>query len=192
MKKLNQIFFKGLILILPIGLTFYFMYWVSVTLESVFGSLVLMAVGKELYFPGIGIILTISLVFLVGLLAHNLFTAQLFGWFTKKMEQFPLIKVIYNPLKDLMALLPGRDQDANQQKVVLVELQGVQMMGLLTREGLDELNAPDLVTVYIPFSYMLGGVTVVVPANKVQKVDIPVDQAIKLSVTAWIKAKKQD
>ncbi len=192
MKKLNQIFFKGLILILPIGLTFYFMFWVSASLESLFGSVVQLAVGEALYVPGTGIVLTVLLVFLVGLLAHNYFTAQLFRWFTRKLEQFPLIKVIYNPLRDLMALLPNREKGQSGQKVVLVELHGVQVMGLLTREGLTEINSPELVSVYVPFSYMLGGMTVLVPADKVRKVDLPVDQAIKLSVTAWIKSSNKD
>jgi len=192
MKKLNQIFFKGLILILPIGLTFYFMFWVSASLESLFGSVVQLAVGEALYVPGTGIVLTVLLVFLVGLLAHNYFTAQLFRWFTRKLEQFPLIKVIYNPLRDLMALLPNREKGQSGQKVVLVELHGVQVMGLLTREGLTEINSPELVSVYVPFSYMLGGMTVLVPADKVRKVDLPVDQAIKLSVTAWIKPSTKD
>jgi uncharacterized membrane protein len=39
---------------------------------------------------------------------------------------------------------------------------------------------------------MLGGVTVLIEKDKVQKVDIPVDQALKLSVTAWIKAGEDD
>jgi uncharacterized membrane protein len=192
MKELNRIFFKGLILLLPIGLTFYFLFWVSASLEALFGSVVQLAVGEALYIPGTGIVLTVLLVFLVGLLAHNYFTNQLFRWFTGKLEQFPLIKVIYNPLRDLMALLPNREQGQSGQKVVLVDLQGVQVMGLVTREGLAEIAEPGLVSVYVPFSYMLGGMTVLVPADKVRKVDVPVDQAIKLSVTAWIKKREKE
>lgn len=192
MNKLNQIFFKGLILVLPITLTFYLIYWVSAKIEGLFGPLIMWMLGQGLYIPGLGIMLTILVIFLFGLLAHGYFTSQLFHWVTKKLEEFPLIKVIYNPLKDLMALIPGRSENGNShQKVVLVEVGGVKVMGLVTREGLDELASPNLISVYVPFSYMLGGMTVLVPPDSVTKVDLPVDQALKLSVTAWIKAKEE-
>jgi uncharacterized membrane protein len=37
---------------------------------------------------------------------------------------------------------------------------------------------------------MLGGLTLLVKKDLVTPLDIPVDQALKLSVTAWVKAKK--
>lgn len=190
MKKINQTFFRGLIVVLPITLTFYLLYWASAKAEGLFGSVVLWAVGQEFYWPGTGIVLTLLFIFLVGLLAHGYLTGRIFSWFMKKLEEFPLIKVIYNPLKDLMALLPGRSDRETHQSVVLVEYGGVKVMGLVTRDHLEELPGVHLISVYVPFSYMLGGLTLLVDPAKVQKIDIPVDQAIKLQVTAWIKAKK--
>lgn len=195
MKHLNQIFFKGLIVVLPITLTFYLLFWASIKIESLFGSGLKYLMGQELYIPGFGIIVTIVFIFLVGLLVNNFITGRFFAWLTKTLEKVPLIKVIYNPLKDLMALIPGRGNEKTRpQRVVLVPLEGigVEALGLVTREDLDELGAKNLISVYIPFSYMLGGVTVIVSRDKVKIVDIPVDQALKLSVTAWIKATDQN
>lgn len=187
MNKLNSIFFKGLILVLPVTLTFYLLFWVSLQVEQLFGSGVKMLVGQDLYIPGAGIMLTVLCIFLVGLLATNWFTARIFSWMQDRLEAFPLIKVIYNPLKDLMALLPTKGHEAGQ-KVVLVEMGGSQVMGLVTRESLPEIKRGDLTSVYVPFSYMLGGLTLLVPTEKITKLDLPVDEALKLSVTAWIKA----
>ena len=77
--------------------------------------------------------------------------------------------------------------------MVLIQLEhlGVEVMGLVTREELDEIQDNTKVTVYVPFSYMLGGVTLIVGKDKVKKVDMQVDQALKLSVTAWIKANEE-
>jgi uncharacterized membrane protein len=196
MKHLNQIFFKGLIVVLPITLTFYLLFWASINIESLFGSGLRLLMGQDLYIPGLGILLTILFVFMVGLLVNNYFTRPLFAWLTRSLEKIPLIKVIYNPLKDLMALIPGRSSSKDKpQRVVLVQLEqlGVETVGLVTREELEELGAmgTNKISVYIPFSYMLGGMTVIVPREKVKKVDMPVDQAIKLSVTAWIKASEE-
>jgi len=194
MKYLNQIFFKGLIVVLPITLTFYLLFWASMNIESLFASGLRYVLGQEFYIPGLGILLTFVFIFLVGLLVNNYVTGKFFGWLTQSLEKIPLIKVIYNPLKDLMALIPGRSNSKDKpQKVVLIQLEhlGVEVMGLVTREGLDEIQDNTKVTVYVPFSYMLGGVTLIVGKDKVKKVDMQVDQALKLSVTAWIKANEE-
>lgn len=194
MKYINQIFFKGLIVVLPITLTFYLLFWASVKIESLFGSTLQLLIGQWLYIPGLGIVVTVIFVFLVGLLVNNYFTGRFFEWLSATMEKVPLIKVIYNPLKDLMALIPGRSNKNKPQRVVLVPMpaMGVDVLGLVTREELDELPGANLISVYIPLSYMLGGITVLIERDKVKKVDIPVDQALKLSVTAWIKASEKD
>jgi uncharacterized membrane protein len=191
MKYINQTFFKGLIVVLPITLTFYLLIWASYKIESLFGSALEMLLGKWLYIPGLGIAVTLLFIFLVGVLVNNYVTGRFFSWLTRTLEKVPLIKVIYNPLKDLMALLPGRSSEKTKpQKVVLVPLEqmGVEVLGLVTREELDELPGENLISVYVPLSYMLGGITVLIAKDKVKKVDMPVDQALKLSVTAWIKA----
>lgn len=190
MKHINQIFFKGLIVVLPITLTFYLLVWASYKIESLFGSTIEWLVGQWLYIPGLGIVVSVVFIFLVGLLVNNYITGRFFEWLTDTLEKVPLIKVIYNPLKDLMALIPGRSSEKDKpQRVVLVPLEpmGLNALGLVTREDLDELPGSGLISVYIPLSYMLGGITVLIEKEKVKKVDIPVDQALKLSVTAWIK-----
>jgi uncharacterized membrane protein len=195
MKYINQIFFKGLIVVLPITLTFYLLIWASYKIESLFGSGLQWLVGQWLYIPGLGIVVTLIFIFLVGLLVNNYITGRFFSWLSQTLEKVPLIKVIYNPLKDLMALIPGRSSEKDRpQKVVLVPLEGlgINALGLVTREELEELPGTNLIPVYIPLSYMLGGFTILIEKDKVKKVDIPVDQALKLSLTAWIKVKDKE
>jgi uncharacterized membrane protein len=192
MKKLNQIFFKGLIVVLPITLTFYLLYWASINVESIFGPLLARVLGDWLYVPGLGILLSLVFIMLVGVLVSNYITARVFTWITSILEKVPLIKAIYSPLRDLMGLIPGKSSDGSKlQRVVLVPLEpmGVKVLGLVTREALDEIPGNNLIAVYVPLSYMLGGITVLIEPSKVEKVDMPVDVALKLSVTSWIRAK---
>ncbi len=78
MKYLNQIFFKGLIVVLPITLSFYLLIWASINIESLFGSGLRLVMGQDLYIPGFGIVLTVVFVFLVGLLVNNYVTGRFF------------------------------------------------------------------------------------------------------------------
>jgi uncharacterized membrane protein len=128
---------------------------------------------------------------LVGVLVSNYITGRAFVFITGLLEKVPLIKTVYLPLRDLMGLIPGKSGDGNLNRVVLVPLEpmGVKALGLVTREELTEMPGKNLVAVYIPLSYMLGGITVLIEPSKVEHVDIPVDVALKLSVTSWIKAK---
>ncbi len=82
------------------------------------------------------------------------------------------------------------------KKVVLVRLDkiGVECIGLVTREEFSDLplgSVPDSkIAVYIPMSYMLGGFTTLVDRDQVTPLDIPVEKAIKLAITGWIKTEK--
>ena len=94
-----------------------------------------------------------------------------------------------------MSLFGGNGQD-KMKKVVMVDLEklGVRAIGLVTREEFDDIShehfSDEDIAVYIPMSYMLGGFTAIVPRSAVTEVDIPVERAIKLAITGWIKADK--
>ena len=53
MKQIGGILLKGLVTILPIGLTVYFVYWLGVTAESLLSKPIKLVVGDN-YWPGWG------------------------------------------------------------------------------------------------------------------------------------------
>lgn len=193
MKIVNKLFFKGLIVVLPVTVTIYVLVLVATKAESVFGGLIKNIIGANLYVPGLGIILTFLAILGVGILVSNFITGKIINWAIEKFESFPLIKAIYRPLKDLIGLFASENENA-MKKVVFVnfEKMGFKAMGLVTREEFSDLpsNAvePGKIAVYIPMSYMLGGFTAIVSKDQVQEVDIPVEKAFKLAITGWIKA----
>ena len=193
MKMINRLFFKGLIVVMPVTLTIYLMVVISTKAESLFGNLIKDLLGPGLYIPGLGILFTILAIIGVGVLAGNFLTGRLINWGTSRFEKIPFLKAIYNPLKDLMSLFAGSGQD-NMKKVVMVNFEklGFQSIGLVTREEFSDLPKDTIesgnIAVYIPMSYMLGGFTAIVPRESVTEVDIPVEKAFKLAITGWIKA----
>mgnify|MGYP000411473184 CR=1 FL=1 len=75
------------------------------------------------------------------------------------------------------------------------------MVGLVTRDHFTDIPefseknfVPDqeLIAVFIPLSYALGGYTVLVNKNKVKKLDIPVEKALSLAITGWVKSTEHD
>ena len=163
--------------------------------EGLFANLIKSVIGPSLYIPGLGIFLTIVLMVMVGILVSNFLTGSIIRFFINTFEKVPFIKAIYNPLRDLMSLFGGGGPDS-MKKVVMVNFDklGFQSLGLVTREEFDDLPdgtfEEDTIAVYVPMRYMLGGFTAIVPRSSVREVDIPVDKAIKLAITGWIKADK--
>lgn len=195
MGLISRLFWKGLFVVMPITITIYLLLIILDKAESIFGSFIQSLIGPSLYVPGFGILLTIILMVLVGILVSNFITGRIIGFFINQFERFPIIKIIYNPLRDLMSLFSGGGPDS-MKKVVMVDFEklGIKSLGLVTREEFGDLPegsiSADLIAVYIPMAYMIGGFTVMVPRSSVQQVDIPVEKAIKLALTGWIKAEK--
>lgn len=197
MKIINRLFFKGLIVVLPVTLTIYLLVAISTKAESLFGNLIKDWLGPQLYIPGLGIVLTVLAIVGVGILVSNFITGRIINWVISKFEKVPFIKAIYNPLRDLMSLFAGGGED-KMKKVVLVNFEklGFKSLALVTREEFSDLPdgtiEEDKIAVYIPMSYMLGGFTAIVPRSDVVEVDISVEQAFKLAITGWIKADKNE
>jgi len=195
MKMLNRLFLKGLIVVLPVTLTLYLLIAIATSAEGVFGAFIKEMIGPTLYFPGLGIAFAIVVIIGIGILAGNFITGKIISWAMDQFEKLPFLKAIYSPLKDLMSLFGG-DGHNDMKKVVLVNFEklGFRSIGLVTREEFSDLPAgsiaEDNITVYIPMSYMLGGFTTIVPKSSVTEIDMPVERALKLAVTGWIKADK--
>lgn len=197
MEKIRSIFFRGLVTFLPIAVTIYILYAGVLIVDNLLGT-ILRTFLPSVYIPGLGFILTLGLIFLFGLMLNSLFIGGLLQQSEKWLLAVPFIKTVYSPLRDLMNLFSQKGQK-DLKSVVLVEVgdTGMQALGLVTRDSFRDLESlagltNDKVTVYIPWSYGVGGLTFLVPKSKIKAVDIPIDKAMSLALTAWIKSHEED
>lgn len=193
MSKLQKIFVSGLLSFLPLAVTIYIVYTVVTIVENLLGNFLRALLPVDTYIPGFGFLSTLVLIFMLGLLLNNFVTAGLLQRLQEKLTEIPLIKVVYSPLRDLMNLFAKGRDDGSLKKVVLVRFdESKELLGLITRESFTDLDAnlkinPDKVAVYFPFSYGLGGYTMIVNKSQITPIDIPVEKAMSLALTAWIK-----
>ena len=193
MKRIQKIFISGLISFLPLAITIYVVYAVINLVEDFLGIFLKTVLPQNVYIPGFGFLATILLIFLLGLLLNNFVTASLFHKLQEKLAEVPLVKVVYSPLRDLVHLFSKNRGSAALQKVVLVQFDShKEVLGLVTREHFNDLDRnliinPDKLAVYIPMSYGLGGYTVLVNKSQVTAIDMPVEKAMSLALTGWIK-----
>lgn len=191
-KTLRQIFLKGLFTFLPMAVTIYILYAGIVIMEGMLGT-TLQRFFPDLYYPGFGFLLTIIFIFILGFMLNNLLTASFFGVVEKVLLRVPFIKAIYSPLKDLMNLF-SHSGAKDLKSIVLVDMgmNGIKMLGLVTRDDFRDLAVgtalENRVAVFIPFSYGLGGYTVLVERSKITEIDMPAEKAMSLAITGWVKA----
>lgn len=197
MDQIRSIFLRGLFTFLPIVVTIYILYAGVLVVENLFGS-TLRTLAPSAYIPGFGFALTLIIIFLLGLMLNTLIIGGLFRRIESRLMSFPLVRTVYSPLRDLMNLFSKKGQ-SELKAVVLVELgdSGLRALGLVTRESFRDLPqmgaaTSERVAVYIPWSYGLGGLTFLVPKNRITPVDIPVERAMSLALTAWVKTKEDE
>ena len=191
MRYLTRTFLTGLMTVLPVVATFYLLAWLVVAVESIFGAAMRAILPEKLYWPGMGFVLVVLLVFLIGLLMRTWVAQKLFAWSEKLLHRMPVVKTVYGPIRDFFSFLTEPKQQGLQQ-VVTVQLgnSDVRLVGFLTRDDLGGLpqgiDKEGNVAVYLPMSYQIGGYMVLVPRSAVQPVAMSLEDAMRFTLTAGL------
>ncbi len=191
LRSIGRTFLTGLITILPVVLTFYFLYWLVVSTESMLGSAIRLVLPENLYWPGMGSVAGLVVVFLTGLLMHAYLVRRLFAWGEQILYHLPLIKSIYRAIRDLFNYFsPDRKKEFEQVVAVSIGGTDMQVIGFVTQavperlpEGLREEGS---ILVYLPMSYMVGGYSVLIPRSAVRPLDMSMDEAMRFTLTAGV------
>lgn len=191
MNKLISLLLKGLVAVLPIGLTLYLIYWLLSTGEAIAKPVILWMVPENLYFPGMGLVVSLIWLMLVGLLINVYGIRYLVKLSNNLFERIPLVKSIYGAIRDSMTIF-NLSEKKEMKSVVSLEVNGLRMIGFITGEktGQQLYKDEELVGVYLPLSYQIGGLTVYVPRDRLTTLDIGVEEAMRIAVTGGIQASK--
>lgn len=184
MKNISAIFLQGLIAILPILLTIALVGWLLTTLETYLRELLLLVIPDDAYWPGLGLILGLLLIFGLGLLIKFYLGQVILSGLNKLMERIPLVNTVYSAFNDVMRFLsPDKEEDLRQ--AVLCEVkEGVEVIGFITASNVSLGERDDLVAVYVPMSYQIGGFTFFMPKSKCKELDMSPSEAMKKVLTA--------
>ncbi len=188
MAYLTRLFLRGLAAVLPLVLTFYIVYWLGSSSEKLFEKFIRLA-GFEYSWPGMGIAVAVVITCLVGLLTYNSLARAAYGLGTSIVERIPMVKTIYRMLRDMTGFFAD-SEGKRFNKVVMVQVvaDGPQLLGFVTRDDLSRLppqfGGSDRVLVYMPFSYCFGGYVVSVARDRIQPVDMAMNEALRFALTA--------
>jgi uncharacterized membrane protein len=189
---ISSVFFRGLVVILPITLTLALVWWLARGTEEWVGGLIRELAPGWRYWPGLGIALGVAIIFAAGLLVHDPITRWLLGRLDALMQRIPLVKSVYLSIRDIAGYI-SQDKKGFKQ-VVAVRVQDMRLIGFVTTEGLPGLAAQNpadpLVGVYLPMSYGIGGYTVYLPKSQVEPLDMSLEDAMRLALIGGVSEEK--
>jgi len=181
----------GLVTILPVVLTLYLLYWLALSAESVLGGMIKWVLPNSLYWPGMGLVAGLIVVFVVGLLMHAYVVQRLFAKVEQLLYHTPLIKSVYRAIRDFFDYFsPTSKKEFEQVVSVSIGNTGMQVIGFVTQANPEHLpedfREQDNLLVYVPLSYMIGGFTVLMPRSAVRPLNMTMEEAMRFTLTAGV------
>jgi uncharacterized membrane protein len=191
LRHLRAKIFAGILVILPLGITFLILKFVFNTLDSILDPLIpdiTISLFQRLYhLPGVGIIAFFLLLYLIGLITTNVLGRKLIHWGDRLFTAIPVVKNIYTSSKQLTDAFSATRKGSFRQ-AVFVEFpqEGNYVLGFVTNE-LTDLERQTKVTVFVPTAFIPPqGFLLFLPKEKTLPSQLTVEEAIKAIMSVGI------
>lgn len=191
MKSLPRLLLTGLLTILPVVITIAVLVWLASFLEAMLGGLIAWLLPDGAYRTGMGLAASLFLILALGAIMTTWLAQRLLELFERTLLRVPLIKGLYGAVKDITALF-SPESKRQFSTVVAFRMPGsdARLIGFVTRSDCTDLpaglNGPDLVAVYLPMSYQVGGYTLLLPRDQLEPVDMSSADALRFTLTAGV------
>ena len=190
-KHLRTKIFAGILVILPLGITFLILKLVFNTLDSILGPIMphitIYPFNREFSIPGLGIIGFFILLYLIGVITTNVLGHKLVSWGDNLFKTIPVVKNIYTASKQPTdAFSASRKGSFRQAVFVEFPQEGNFVLGFLTNE-LKDLEQQMKVTVFIPTAFVPPqGFLLFLSKEKVLPSHMTIEEAIKAIMSVGI------
>ena len=193
-EKLKKSFIAGLLVLLPLWVSIALIQWFFGEIDSLFAPILegsLRRIFPEMpRIPGTGILTGLVLLLALGVLARNVVGKRIFDALERLINRIPGYRLVYSTIKQLTSAFSSENQ-ASFKEVMLVEhpKEGIYSVGFRTMTV--EHEGRKLAVVYIPTNHLYLGDVFFVPEEKAVRLDLTIDQAIRLLMSAGIACPRQ-
>ena len=194
MKRLRRYLVAGILVWLPLGITYFLLRFLVGLMDR---SLRLLPEGFRpeawlgVAIPGLGVILTIIVVLLTGLLAANFVGRSIVGGWESLMERIPIVRSIYSAAKNFAEIVFS-DSGSAFSKVLLVEYprKGIYSLTFQTATDIGEIQGrtgEEVVCCFVPTTpNPTSGFIIILPKKDAIELDMEVDEAVKLIMSLGV------
>jgi uncharacterized membrane protein len=190
MGNITSTFLRGLGVILPVALTIWVVIWLATATEALLKPLFLLILPEAYYLPGLGLVTGLALAYAVGVLVNVFFVRTLWEAFQNGIERIPLVKTIFAAIRDFFDFFSSAPTGENSMVVKVNVGNDSYVIGFVTDQNpssmMTDSDTTSRIAVYLPLSYMIGGITLMVPRSAVETLPIGAEEAMRLVLTAGI------
>lgn len=143
------------------------------------------------HIPGLGLLFALVFLFVSGMLITHFLGHRIVALWEKVLDRIPLVRTIYKAVKQVVESLLSSSEDSFRN-VLLIEYprQGLWSIAFQTSSGFDGqgiANGEKLLTVFVPTTpNPTSGFLLLVPESETKKIDIGVDQALKMVISLGV------
>jgi len=194
MKRIRRYLIAGLLVWLPLYVTFILVKFLGGLMDDSIGLLPRRFQPEQWWgapLPGLGVILTIVLIFVTGVLTANLVGRRVVGGWESLLERIPFVRSIYSAAKNFAEIVFSDSGEAFS-KVLLVEYprKGLYTLTFQTATEVGEIQArtgEEVVACFVPTTpNPTSGFIIVVPKKDTIELDMEVEEAVKLVMSLGV------
>ena len=182
---------RGAFALAPITITLALLVWFFSFMEALFKPPIQFIVGKH-YIPGMGILAALIVILIIGAILNTWLTKKLVFYWERLVKKIPILKTIYFKVQDVFQFIAPKNENESG-KVVKVNFQGTEQIGIISQEVLDndKLGTTDHVAIYFPMSYQMGGYMALVPRMAAIPINMTIKEAMEFVITAGAKVQNK-
>ncbi|MBI3039926.1 DUF502 domain-containing protein [bacterium] len=187
---LRTYFLTGVILVVPVAVTLFIIFQLFVFADGLLGDAVSNAIGTNI--PGVGLIFTVFLLILSGMIAQNVLGKRLIRWVDYSLESLPIVRSLYVGVKQVSEIL-FQNKQGEFQKVVFVEYpkEASWTLAFVTGELNGSFASPrlpnSLLCVFVPTTpNPTSGFMLIVDSSKVIEAKLSIEEAMKMIISGGL------
>ena len=116
------------------------------------------------------------------------------GFGEELLLRVPVVKTVYSAIRDMTRLVNTEKKKGDLDRVVTLDFGFGKLIGFVTQEHANTLGiggGDDLVAVYLPMSYQIGGYTVYLPRSRLTETELSVEQAMRIVLTGGVRENRE-
>lgn len=191
MSRIRKYFVAGLVVWLPILATYFILRFLlrlinsaSAILPQRYQPIVLL--GHHI--PGFGILLSLIVLFITGLLVTNFLGKKLVHIWEKLLDRIPLVRSVYGATKQVAhSLLTPNERSFRRAVLIQFPRKGVWSVGFQTNQDFAHVDIDNNITIFIPTApNPTSGFMIVVDQDQIKPLNISIEEAFKMIISVGV------
>ena len=189
-QKFRSKLFAGLATLLPLYLTFIVIKFLFTKLEEMSGP-ILKKINLDI--PGLGIILTVLLVYILGLLVTNFLGKKIFDIGERLVKKVPIVNMIYTTLKQITDTFTKASMDAYKGAVYIeYPRKGLWTMAFISGESINK-DGVSFYHLFVPTTpNPTSGFFLMIPQSDTIKSGMSVENGLKTIISVGLLSPKKN